>query len=236
MFKYLFIGAVLLVSENTLAQQLSYSDPATAYMRLLLEKSGEGSYQQIGNFKVVGTSYLYGPKLTGDIYTTKERATNIQLSYNTYNQQVEAYQNNSEKPIIMKLADVDSFRLIAARNSDFKEDLLFVNANKIDASRKFFAQHVIAGKRFNLYKAYKSELGYVSTNYVQSELRQFDLSYEYYYSDSAKPGLKKLKVTPGGLKKEFNEIADITSFANDEELSTNPEYVLGKIFVVLNNK
>jgi hypothetical protein len=205
-------------------------------MRLLLEKSGEGTYQQIGNFKVVGTSYLYGPKLAGDIYTTKERATNIQLSYNTYNQQVEAYQNNSEKPIIMKLADVDSFRLIAARNSDFKEDLLFVNANKIDASRKFFAQHVIAGKRFNLYKAYKSELGYVSTNYVQSELRQFDLSYEYYYSDSTKPGLKKLKVTPGGLKKEFNEIADITSFANDEELSTNPEYVLGKIFVVLNNK
>ena len=236
MKRFLFVANFILLLNIASAQQLSYSDPATAYMRLLLEKSGEGSYQQIGNFKVVGTSYLYGPKLAGDIYTTKERATNIQLSYNTYNQQVEAYQNNSEKPIIMKLADVDSFRLIAARNSDFKEDLLFVNANKIDASRKFFAQHVIAGKRFNLYKAYKSELGYVSTNYVQSELRQFDLSYEYYYSDSTKPGLKKLKVTPGGLKKEFNEIADITSFANDEELSTNPEYVLGKIFVVLNNK
>ena len=236
MFKYVMICAGLFNANAALAQQLSYTDPASSYMRILLEKSGEGSYQQLGNFKVVGTSYLYGPKLGGDIYTTKERATNIQLSYNTYNQQVEAYQNNSEKPIIMKLADVDSFRLIAARNSDFKEDLLFVNANKIDASRKFFAQHVIAGKRFNLYKAYKSELGYVSTNYVQSELRQFDLTYEYYYSDSTKPGLKKLKVTPGALKKEFNEIADITTYANDEELSTNPEYALRKIFAVLNNK
>jgi hypothetical protein len=225
-----------LVSENTIAQQLSYSDPATAYMRLLLEKSGEGSYQQIGNFKVVGTSYLYGPKLAGDIYTPKEKATNIQLSYNTYNQQIEAYQNNSERPIIMKLAEVDSFRLIAARNADFKEDLLFVNATKLDPSKKFFGQVVASGKRFNLYKAYKSELGYVSTNYVQSELRQFDLNFDYYYSDSAKAGLKKLKVTPGGLKKEFNEIADITTFANDEELGTNPEYALRKIFTVLNNK
>lgn len=236
MFKSLLI-VVLFIQTTGFSQQLSYMDPAAAYQRILLETNDKSSYQQVGTYKVIGSPFLFGAKLKGDVYTNKERAENITLSYNTYNQQVEAYQANQDKPIVLAAKSVDSFFLRASASKGFKEDLLFINIKLLDSSsNKFFVQLVAPGKRFALFKAYRSDLGYVSTNYVQSELRQFDLSFEYYFIDTNKPGIKKLKVTPNNLTKLFSEIADISAFTGSDEFKTDPEYTLKNIFAALNHK
>ena len=43
-------------------QQMAYVDPAQAYNRLLIEKSGD-SYMRIKNYKVIGSPYLFGQKI-----------------------------------------------------------------------------------------------------------------------------------------------------------------------------
>ena len=236
MLKYTVFLFSLFVSRGLSAQQASYTDPASSYLRILLEKSGEGSYQQIGNFKVKGTSYLFGPKLNGDVYTPKEKALKTLVSYNTFNQQLEVFQNGAETPLLFATNEVDSFKLLATARSSFSEDLLFYNSLIIDPSaKKFFLQKVATGLRFSLYKSYRSVMGYVSTNYVQSELRQFDLNYEYYYTDSVKPGLKKFKTGSNNLKKEFLYVADVSSITDNEDSNANLEYELKKIFALLNN-
>ena len=82
------------------AQQLSYSDPAISYQRILLEKSGR-DFQQIGNFKVTGTSF-YTEATKGNIYTPKEGRI-CPISYNTYNQQVHVLQQGQDKELVMAL-------------------------------------------------------------------------------------------------------------------------------------
>jgi hypothetical protein len=74
----------------------------------------------------------------------------------------------------------------------------------------------------------------VSTNYVQSELRQFDINYDYYYTDAQKPGLKKLKKNGDGIKKEFKTVRDLSVVAELSDYALNPEEVLQKVFMELN--
>lgn len=217
------------------AQQLSYSDPAISYQRILLEKSGEGTFQQIGNFKVTGTSFLYGGNQKGNIYTPKEKAESATISYNTYNQQVHVLQQGQDKELVMALKEVDSFELFVNDKSG-TQVLNFINGTLKDPSRKLFMQVVYGGPRFSLYKSYTSTLGYVSTNYVQSDLRQFDLLVDYYYSDNAKPGLKKLRLSAKAIKAEFKDIADLTEILNKEDFEKNTELALKEIFALLNTK
>jgi len=232
----LLIVSIFGMQSQLSAQALSYVDPAIAYQRILLEKSGEGSYKQIGNFKVIGTPYLYGNTFKGNVYTPTEKAENADISYNTYNQQVEVVQAGSNKPLLMSLQDVDSFKLIIKDKSGAPEVLSFINAQQVDKSKKLFMQEVYNGKRFSLLKAYSSTMGYVSTNYVQSELRQFDLIVDYYYFDVQKPGIKKLKISAKNLKSEFSNITDISAITSSDDFDKNTEFALKEIFALLNSK
>ena len=79
-------------------------------------------------------------------------------------------------------------------------------------------------------------LGYVSTNYVQSDLRQFDLLVDYYYSDNAKPGLKKLKAFVESDQSKFKDIADLTEILNKEDFEKNTELALKRNFRIVEYK
>ena len=98
----------------------------------------------------------------------------------------------------------------------------------------FIFRKYIKANRYSLYKRYKSELGYVSTNYTQTELRQFDLTYEYYYTDSQKQGVNKLKTNANSIIKEFKRIKDITPVFTYDDFSVNQEEALKKTFRFLN--
>lgn len=230
------ISFILLFICSAAMAQSGYMDNALNYNRLIRERTGDGVYKVIGNFRVVGTSYLFGERNKGNLFSTEAKAYNIYLSYNTYNQEVEFYSSaNPDKPLVKEPGTVDSFVINDNIEVGIIKPIKFVYATHIGATDKFYYQEIVSGGRFSLYKRYKSELGYVSTNYVQSELRQFDMTYDYYYSDNTSKGIKKLKANPGFVTKEFKSIKDVSGIATSDSFSMNPEETLIKVFNILNN-
>ncbi len=232
---FLFLVATISIVNFSHAQAASYTDPAQAYKRILSEKGSEGSFQRIGNFKVVGTSFLYGGNLLSNVYFKNGSVKNVMITYDTYRQELSFNMGSGDNTLINQLNGLDSFTIRADENTVYKTDLRFVNVEQFDTTQKLFLQKVATGPRFNLYKSYKSDLSYVSTNYIQSELRQFDLNYDYYYTDIQSPGLKKLKTGSRAVKKEFNDIKDISFIVDVKGYNSNPELSLIKVFTHLNN-
>src|SRR5690606_4454233 len=207
-------------------QQMAYVDPAQAYNRLLIEKSDD-SYMRIKNYKVIGSPYLFGQKIKGDLFAKAETATNIELSYNTYNNEVEFYsKSNSSQPLIKEVQQVDSFTIYKYPAAGVNENLYFINGRFLYDDGKSFYQVIYKGQHYDLYKKYSGELAVVSTNYIQSELRQFDLGYNYYYLDHKNKKLNKLKVSNSGLTKEFSYYTGVSSMLQGDQLQRNPEAVL----------
>jgi hypothetical protein len=219
--KLLLVGCFL-ISANVSFGQVANSDLAINHNRLIREKTGDGVYKLIGPYKVVGTSYLFGEKNKGNLFSSAAKAYNIFLSYNTYNQEVEFYSaSNPDKPLI--------------KEPGITNPLKFVYGSMIGSTEKMYYQEVYAGKRFSIYKRYKSDLGYVSSNYIQSELRQFDLAFEYYYTDAEKKTVKKIKANASNVIKEFKGIKDVSSVATNDGFSTTPDLAFINVFEYLNN-
>ncbi len=235
--KKLFFSFSLMLATIVVAAQAAgaLGDNALNYNRLIMEKTTEGMYKLIGAYKVIGTSYLFGERNKGNLFSKEAQAFNVSLSYNTYNQEVEFYSSsNPDKPLIKETGTVDSFVLNSNESLGITSPLKFVYGSHLWSSEKAYFKEIYAGKRFGLYKRYKSDLGYVSSNYVQSELRQFDLLFDFFYTDSETKTIKKLKPNPGSINKEFKSIKDVSSVIDNEELSTNPEEALRKVFDYLN--
>ena len=224
----------VIINISVYGQQMAYMDPAQAYNRLLIEKSGD-SYMRIKNYKVIGSPYLFGQKIKGDLFAKGETASNIDLSYNTYNNEVEFFsKTNSNQPLIKEVQQVDSFTIYKNPSAGVNENLHFINGSFIYDDGKSFYQVIQKGKHYDLYKKYSGQLAVVSTNYIQSELRQFDLNYGYYYLDHKGKKLKKLKVSNAGMKKEFPGDNGISTLLQGDELQKNPEAVLKEIFSLIN--
>ncbi len=213
----------------------SWSDPALNHNRLIQNRMGEGTYKLIGPFKVKGTPFLYGEKHEGDFFSADEKAWNLKISYNVYNQELEFYsKENSEQTLVKQPGELDSFIIHADPATMIDHPLKFVYGTVIGAKDKFYYQELYTGSQYSLYKKYKGDLNYVSDNYIQSELRQFDMDYEYYYIDHATKQVKKLKKNSSAVVKEFKNIKDISALVDATEFTANPELVLRKIFTALN--
>ena len=223
-------------SQSGLSSISGYVDPALSHNRLMREQNQEGDYKLIGTYKVVGSSYLYGEKHKGDIFSKDEKAYNISISYDTYKQEVEFYSSsNTNKPLVKLPGDLDSFIIKRDSSAEISNDILFIYAPVLGSAEKSYLQVIQAGPRFSIYKRYKSELGYVSSNYVQSELREFDLNVDYFYYDSETKALKKLKPNLGTIIKEFKNIKDVSAAADKDDFTTDPDRAFKKIFLFLNS-
>jgi hypothetical protein len=219
-----------------LAQGQQGIDLAINHNRLLREKTGEGVYKLIGTYKVIGTSYLFGEKNKGNLFSAEAKAYNIGLSYNTYNQEVEFYSSsNPDKPLIKTPGEVDSFFILPNPELEITSPLKFIYGTHLGSTDKVYFQEVFAGTRFSIYKRYKSELDYVSSNYVQSELRQFELTREYYYYDAVKKTIKKIKPNSSSVIKEFKDVKDLSGIVSPDAFTTNPDAAFIKLFNYLNN-
>lgn len=231
----LFLFVTFLGGINAGAQAPS-GDLALNHNRLLREKTADGVYTQVGNFKVVGTPYLFGEKNKGDLYSTEAKAFNIFLSYNTFNQEIEFYSSSNPDNALMKMpGEVDSFVIKPNLEIGILAPLKFVYGSVIGSSDKGYFQEVFAGKRYGIYKKYKSDLGYVSSNYIQSELRQFDLLFDYYYSDTEKKSVKKIKPNASTVIKEFKSVKDLSGIVENDAFSSQPDEAFKKLFEHVNN-
>jgi len=212
-----------------------WTDPALNHNKLLQQNSGEGMYKLIGTYKVVGSSFLFGEHHPADMFAPEVKAYNIFISYNTYNQEVEFYSvGNPAKPLVKETGTLDSFILHQNIDLGIINPLKFVYGSVLGLKDKYYFQEICTGRRFSLYKRYKSELGYVSSNYIQSELRQFDLEYEYFYRDSEGKGIKKIKPNAAGVIKEFKDVKDLSSVTSVDAFTANPEEAFRKAFLYLN--
>ena len=224
----------VLCSAASLAQN-NYMDNALNYNRLLREKTGDGVYKVIGTYKVTGTSFLFGEKNKGDLFSPDAKAYNISLSYNTWNQEVEFFSTaNADKALVKEPGTVDSFIIHTNATVGITAPLKFIYGPLLGSGEESYFLELYAGPRYSVYKRYKSDLGYVSSNYIQSELRQFDLLYDYFYVDAEKKTIKKLKTNSANIIKEFKNVKDISPVFTNEEFSVNQEVALRKAFEYLN--
>jgi hypothetical protein len=228
------ISIFILCTLESFSQQASYFDPAQAYNRLLIEK-GNGSYTRVNNYKVTGTCYLYGEKNKGNIFSKTEKGFDILLSYDTYSQNIYFFPTaNGGVSFAKEPSSVDSFTIKKSTNANLEEDILFVYGNILGATDKSYYQVILKGEKVNLYKKYSSELGLVTTNIIQSDLRQFNILVDYYYTDSTNKAIKKIKLSARNIAKEFEGIKNLSSFINSDELTVNKEKELIRIFEELN--
>lgn len=231
--KFLSLIVAMLTIKIIVAQAASFTDPAQAYYRILLEKNASATIR-IGSYLVKGTPYLFGENNFSIVYLQNTPVQKIIVNYNTYTQELEIFTDNKVNKINSE--ELDSFLLKPLPESEgFNKPLLFVNGKYLyDKAKNQFYQNVATANRFSLYKKYYSDLGYVSTNYIQSELREFDLKYDYYYTDTTTKMLKKLKLSNGSIIKEFKKIKDVSSVIGDEQIISNPEAILTKVILYLN--
>jgi hypothetical protein len=218
---------------NAMSQQAAYTDPAEAYNKIVLDNQNNPSeYTRIGSFKVRGTQMLYGGKQQGAVFTPSGSGTNVTLSYDTYYQQLQIMQGG-QNILLKDSKEVDSFNMTIKIN-EVEQVLNFINASHLKPGSNFFLQRVVSNGRFQLYKKYTSELGFISTNYIEPGLRQFDLNYEYYYVDTNAKEMKRLKPNINAIVKEFKSVKDVSSFLDKENFNYNPEIAMVKVFNELN--
>lgn len=214
----------------------AWTDPALDHNKLLQQQSGDGTYKLIGNYKVIGSSFLYGEHHQGDMYSSEAKALNIYVSYNTYNQDVEFYSTaNPNQALVREVGTLDSFTIHADPAYGISTPMLFVYGNHIGAKDKSYYLELFAGPTYSLYKRYKSDLNYVSSNLGQSDLRQFDLQYDYFYADNQTHTVKKIKANAPAVIKEFKNVKDLSASIADDDYTMNPEGSLKKAFMLLNN-
>ena len=229
-FILLWVVSVYTVSAQAgITPTVGWVDPAMSHNRLIREQTGEGVYKLIGPYKVIGTSYLFGDRNKGNLYASEATAINIQLSYNTYNQELEFFSGeNINKPLVKSPGEVDSFVFLANKAVGLDQDLHFVYGKHLGSSEKAYFQEVAAGPKAGIYKRYKADMGYVSSNYVQSELRQFDLLYDYFIYNANTKSIKKLKNNAGNIQKELSVFGDVASVFNSDAFSANPDATIRK--------
>jgi hypothetical protein len=209
-----------------------WTDPALNHNNLLI---GEGKYQLVGPYKVKGSSYFLGQRHKANLFSATEKAWNVFISYNTYNQEVEFYStSNPDMPLVKEPGTLDSFVLLENSIAGITTPLKFVYGSHLGTKDKVYYLEVCTGPRFTLYKRYKADLDYDGTNLGQTELRVFEMKFEYFYVDNEVKGIKKLKANASNIIKEFKSIMDLTPVVNVEEFSTDPEGGMCKAIEALN--
>ena len=214
-----------------------WTDPALNHNKLLQQQTGDGVYQLIGPYKVIGSPFLFGERHKGNMFSKETKAYNVFVSYNTYNQEVEFYStSNPDKSLIREPGTLDSFHIFKNEAAGIAADMKFIFGASIGSRENSYYQEIAIGGRFSLFKRYKSDLGYVSNNIAQSELRQFDLGFDYYYADSTGKGLKKIKANAASFIKEFKAVKDLTTVVSNEDFTINPETAMQKAIAYLNKQ
>ena len=232
----ILIACLFSLSQSVKAQQSSYFDAAQAYGRFILE-TNPASVTRVDQYKVVGSPFLFGPRMTGNLFAKGETAFNIKLSYDTYHQMIEFYSSaNPATPLIKDPGAIDSFSFASNTEVGLLQGLKFISGQVLGKKDDLnFYQLMYEGEKVTLYKKYFTTLGIVSTNILQSDLRQFELQFEYAYK-TRESELKRLKPVYFQVYKELKTIIDIREIVEPQSYSANPDLALLKIFAAIDKK
>lgn len=181
----------------------------------------------IGPYRVIGTSFLFGERNKGNIYGPDATAVNLMLGYNTYNQEIEFVSPGSTgKALVKAPGEIDSFVFLANASVGLKQDTRFLYGKHLGSIEKSYFMELAIGSKVGMYKRYKADVGYVSSNYVQSELRQFDLLYDYFLFNPSTRSLKKLKNNFSSIQKELSAFGNTSTVFTSEAYTANPDQAI----------
>jgi hypothetical protein len=74
----------------------------------------------------------------------------------------------------------------------------------------------------------------VSSNYVQAELRQFDLLYDYFIYNASTRMLKKVKNSYNSLLKELTAFGNVSAVFTSDAYNLNPDQALTQAISLIN--
>ena len=231
----MLLASAAFAQSGIITPTVGWVDPVLNHNRLLREQMGEGVYKLIGPYRVIGSSYFFGERNKGTIYSTDATAVNIPLGYNTYTQEVEFISpSNPGQPLIKSPGEVDSFVFLANKTMGLEADMRFVYGKYLGSTEKAYFLELAIGAKAGIYKRYKADVGYVSSNYVQSELRQFDLLYDYFVYNASTRTLKKVKNSYNGLLKELTAFGNVAAVFTSEAYNLNPDQALKQAISLIN--
>lgn len=230
----LFMLGQLFAQLGTVSPTVGWVDPVLNHNRLLREQTGEGMFKMIGPYRVIGSSYLFAERNKGHLYSAEATAVNIQLGYNTYTQEIEFISPQNSRALVKSPGEVDSFVFLANASVGLSADIRFVYGKHLGSTEKSYFMELASGPKAGVYKRYKADVGYVSSNYVQSELRQFDLLYDYFIYNSTTRTLKKVKNNYNSLQKELNGFQDVSAVFTSVSYSENPDQALKNAIQLIN--
>src|SRR5687767_6540134 len=106
--RLLILFALLFSSMLARGQRNVYAD----HNKLIQNKAENGGYYLIGPYKVQGNPYYVKESVQGAMYSPGETATNVQLRYDLFNQNIEFLTtSNPDQPLVKEAGDIDSFTL-----------------------------------------------------------------------------------------------------------------------------
>jgi hypothetical protein len=223
----------IIFSTIVTAQQQSYFDPAIAYTKLLLDRTGEdGGQQRVGNFKVNGTALFYGTALEGMAYVNGQTVSKSKIKYDTYSQEIEFVASVNDKQMTFKNENIDSFYVQRKNTSGTLEKFMFYSGKYYNQKSKAFFMKLCSTKNYTLLKEYQTGLAIVSTNYIDTDLRQFDLKANYYYVENTIADKKttSIKLNKVWLKKKLPNYDMAINLAESFDIYEKPDDFLSLLF------
>ncbi len=209
--------------------------PFLDYQGMVIERYQPGP-RLISVYTVTGNPYLFNGPVKSNIFSVNGTGYGVKTAYDTYTQNLEIFQGpiDMDKALVKEIAEIDSFSL--QKDSNNPGYVSFINSKHLGDKKGMYMQMINAGKKYTLYKSYKTELVSDRTEPNRPDLREFAMRVDYYYTSTEKKGTKKLKLTPNGIKKEFPNDPEIDPIIGSGNLDGDTENVLMKIFTQLNSK
>jgi hypothetical protein len=204
-YSHLFASLVLFASMSSHAQVTDM----TIFQSNMRSKATNQFYQEefrrVGSYKVKGSSLLLKGHNVTDLYSTLGYGTNLPIIFDCYTQKLSILQENGTDVIQLTNDEVDSFRVKIDKDINNSVPMLFINAEKIDPSRKMFLQQLTNEKRYNLYKHYLADMKPAAMDVAQTNVMEFKIVDEYYFLDNNEGSFVKIKPNGKSLREQFKD-------------------------------
>lgn len=230
---------LLFFCASFLTSLVSYGQDMTIFQGNSRSKAAMQFYQEefkrVGAYKVKGNSLVLEGNNVSDLYSSLGPGANLPIVFDAYSQELSIMLENKQDVVKLSFEEVDSFIVKLDTDKKYAEPTLFLNAHKIEPSKKMYMQRLATGPKYSLFKSFYTELRPAASDLAQTNVREFEIVSEYYYLPAKGAEFTKIKKSSKAVKKLFeSEKEAIDKLGN--EFDQNFEVTLVKFFDILNGQ
>lgn len=206
LFRRILFCALTLSAAATQAQDMTVfqgNSRSKAAMQFYQEE-----YKRVGAFKVKGNSLVLEGNNVTDLYSSLGPGANLPLVFDAYSQDLSIMLANRTEVVKLTFDEVDSFIVKVDTDKKYLEPTMFLNAYKLDPSKKMYMQRLATGPKYSLFKSFFTELRPAASDLAQTNVREFEIVSEYYYLPAKGTEFIKIKKNAKAIKKLFESEKD----------------------------